>query len=242
MHADEGAVRDLIAEWMSATAAGDADRLLGLMDEDVVFLTPGQPPMRGRDRFMAGLDAALAHVRIDPTSEVQEVQVAGDLAYCWNRLEVTVTPLRGGEPGRRSGHALTVLRKQSDGTWVVSRDANLLTAGPARRDMEAAVPAFRVASVTRSMAWYHDVLGFVVGPVVPADEPSFAILRREGADLMPQKIRADVGESRSAARAGGGWDAYIGSPTSTDCGRRSGRTCPTSSRSWRGSTGPGSSR
>ena len=100
MHADEQAIRELIAEWMSATAAGDPSRLLGLMDEDVVFLTPGQPPMRGRDGFVAGLKAALARVRIEATSEVQEVQMEGDLAYCWNRLEVTVTPLRRPRPSR----------------------------------------------------------------------------------------------------------------------------------------------
>src|SRR3954468_14359229 len=209
MHADEQAIRDLIAEWMNATAAGDPSRLLGLMDEDVVFLTPGQPPMSGRDRFVAGLKAALAQVRIEATSQVQEVQVEGDLAYCWNHLEVTVTPLQGGEPGRRSGYALTVLRKQPDGAWVISRDANLLTAEPVRRSMESAVPAFRVPNVARTLAWYRDVLGFAADPFGPPDDPSFAILRRDGAELMLQKIRADVGESRSAARSGGGWDAYI---------------------------------
>jgi hypothetical protein len=84
MHADERAIRDLVAEWLSATAAGDPSRLCGLMDEDVVFLTPDQPPLRGRDRFVAGLKAVLAQIHIDATPDVQEVQVAGDLAYCSN--------------------------------------------------------------------------------------------------------------------------------------------------------------
>ena len=132
---------------------------------------------------MAGLEAAFAQVRIDATSEVQEVQVAGELAYSWNRLEVRVTPLQGGEPGRRSGDTLTVLRKLSDGRWVISRDANLLTAGPARRGRQSAVPAFRVANVARSMAWYRDVLGFAADPFGPPADPSFAIFRRDGAEF-----------------------------------------------------------
>ena len=80
MTPDEQAIRDLIAAWNRATAAGDAGPLLGLMAEDVVFLTPGQPPMRGREGFMAGFQAALKRFRLSPESEVQELQVMGDWA------------------------------------------------------------------------------------------------------------------------------------------------------------------
>jgi catechol 2,3-dioxygenase-like lactoylglutathione lyase family enzyme len=73
----------------------------------------------------------------------------------------------------------------------------------------AAVPVFRVASVARSMVWYEDVLGFSPDPVGPPDDPSFAILRRDGVELMLQRVRAGVGGPRSATIAGGGWDVYI---------------------------------
>ena len=56
---DEQAIRDVISNWLRATAAGDVDAILPLMAEDVVFLRPGQPPMRGREAFAAGLRAAL---------------------------------------------------------------------------------------------------------------------------------------------------------------------------------------
>jgi len=128
MTPDEQAIRDLIAAWNRATAAGDAGPLLGLMAEDVVFLTPGQPPMRGREAFMAGFQAALKRFRISPESEVQELQVMGDWAYCWTHIAVTMTPINGGAAARRSGNTLTILRKQSDGRWVIFRDANMLTA------------------------------------------------------------------------------------------------------------------
>jgi ketosteroid isomerase-like protein len=57
---------------------------------------------------------------------VQEIEVSGNLAYCWSILDVEITPTAGGSKIVRSGSAVSILRKQSDGTWVVVRDANLL--------------------------------------------------------------------------------------------------------------------
>jgi hypothetical protein len=53
MDRDEQAIRDLVAAWMSASAAGDHERVLGLMADDVVFLVPGRPPIRGKAAFAA---------------------------------------------------------------------------------------------------------------------------------------------------------------------------------------------
>jgi uncharacterized protein (TIGR02246 family) len=78
MNADEKAIRELIATWMRATADGDLQRLLPLMADDVVFLQPRQPPMR-RDAFVAGFQAMLPRVRIEATSDVQGIQVSGNL-------------------------------------------------------------------------------------------------------------------------------------------------------------------
>ena len=125
-HSDEQSIRDLVATWMQATIAGDIDRIRPLMSEDVVFLTPGQPPMRGREAFAAGFEKALTRMRIEPSSEIQEVQVLGDWAYCWNHLTVKMTPLQGGSPTQRAGDVLTICRKNPDGNWVLFRDANML--------------------------------------------------------------------------------------------------------------------
>ena len=130
MRDDKQLIRDLIAAWLRATAVGDLPQLLSLMAEDVVFLLPGQPPMRGRDAFAAGFQTALQHFRIDSSSEIQEIEIAGDWAYCWNHLSVTVTPLQWGLPKRRTGYTPTILRKKPDGTWVLARDANMLTPEP----------------------------------------------------------------------------------------------------------------
>lgn len=127
MSTDEKAIRDLVAQWHRATAAGDVDAILPLMAEDVVFLVPGGPPMNGRGAFEQGLRGVLTSNRIDSTGEIQELEVSGDLAYCWNVLKVRITPLSGGDPVERSGHALSIFRKQPNGSWVLVRDANLVS-------------------------------------------------------------------------------------------------------------------
>jgi len=128
VHADEQAIRDLVTNWLRATIAGDLPRLLALMAEDVVFLAPGQPPLRGKEAFATAFNAALQRVRIDASSEIQEVRVEGGMAYCWNQFVVTTTPLNGGPAQRRKGYTLTILRKTRLGNWVLTRDANMLAA------------------------------------------------------------------------------------------------------------------
>ena len=127
---DEQAIHDLIAKWQDAAAAGDLTQLLGLMAEDVVFLQPGQPPMRGKEAFAEGFRAAIQTFRIESSAEIQELQIVANWAFCWTQLSVTTTPLQGGAAMRRSGYTLTILRKQADGAWVIARDANMLTADP----------------------------------------------------------------------------------------------------------------
>jgi uncharacterized protein (TIGR02246 family) len=139
-------IREVIAEWSRASADGDLDRILNLMAEDVIFLMPGQPPMRGRDTYAAAFRSAIGKVRIEATGDIQEIHIAGDYAFCWSQLTVTVTPTTAGLPERlsvfskefvrnaplqwttrRAGSVLSIFRREPDGRWVLFRDANMLT-------------------------------------------------------------------------------------------------------------------
>jgi uncharacterized protein (TIGR02246 family) len=123
---DEQAIRALIARWIDATRAGDVDAVLALMAPDAVFLMAGQPPMVGHEAFARSLRTVLADHTIESSSEIDEVAVSGDMAYCRSRLSVTVTSKHGQLPLQRTGHTLTILRKGSDGKWLLTRDANML--------------------------------------------------------------------------------------------------------------------
>ena len=125
MTEDEQEIRDLIDTWLRASKAGDTETVLQLMAEDVVFLQPGQPPMRGRQAF-ANAQKGIGAIAIDGQADIQEIEIVGDWAYCWNHLTVAFRPKDKSAPSKkRAGHVLTVLKKQS-GRWVIFRDANLL--------------------------------------------------------------------------------------------------------------------
>jgi len=125
---DEQAIRDLMDTWLRATSAGDLQTVLTLMSDDAVFLVPGQPPMHGKRAFAEAFQSMVPMVRIEATHENREIQVHGDIAWCWSYLSVTITPRHGGQSSRRAGYTLSILRKEPAGNWVVIRDANLLMA------------------------------------------------------------------------------------------------------------------
>jgi len=52
------------------------------------------------------------------------------------------------------------------------------------------VPVLQVASVAASIRWYRAAFGFTAAPVGPPDDPVFAILSRDGVEVMLQKGRA----------------------------------------------------
>lgn len=79
----------------------------------------------GKEAFAASFKG-LKGVRFEMSSDIKEIKVLADWAYLRNYLEVTMTPRDGGASVRRSGYTLTILRKESDGRWLLARDANLL--------------------------------------------------------------------------------------------------------------------
>jgi len=125
MQTDEQAIREVVSTWLRASKAGDNKTVLSLMTDDVVFLVPGHPPMRGKAAF-ASSQTAMEQFDFNATSEVQEVTVLGDWAYIWTQLSVVMTPKGGGEAVKRSGPTLSIFRKES-GRWLLSRDANMLS-------------------------------------------------------------------------------------------------------------------
>jgi len=124
MSPDECAIRELVDTWMKASRAGDTETVLGLMSDDVIFMVPGREPF-GKQTFAAN-SRSMGGVKLEGSADIRELKVLGDWAYLRNFIEITITPPEG-EAMRRSGFTLTILRKEPDGSWLLTRDANLVT-------------------------------------------------------------------------------------------------------------------
>ena len=114
-----------MADWRRLTAEGDLNGLLSLLSDDVVFLTPGNPPITKND-FAKGFREVSAKARIEARQDVKEIRVSGDMAAAWSQLTVVLTPNNGGTTSEASGYVLTVFHRSPAGTWLLARDANLV--------------------------------------------------------------------------------------------------------------------
>ena len=120
-------IRSAMDEWRRLTAREDLDGLLALTTDDVVFLTPGNPPI-GRKEFAEGFRQVSGKARIESTQDVRDIRISGDIAYAWSELSVVLTP--NDDPGKKwenSGHVLSVFQRSATGKWLLARDANLMT-------------------------------------------------------------------------------------------------------------------
>jgi uncharacterized protein (TIGR02246 family) len=120
MKTEEQAIRDLVQTWLDASKRGDLEAVLGLMADDVVFMVPGQEPF-GKEAWIKQMNG----LQIEGASDIQEIKVLGEWAWMRQRLKVTVTPPNA-KPSVLSGYTMAILRKNSDGKWVLTRDANLV--------------------------------------------------------------------------------------------------------------------
>lgn len=125
MSTEEQAVRAVHTAFIDAVNAGRLQPLLGMMTDDVVFFSPGQAPF-GREGFPAGFEAGHRDFQLHCVSELEEVVVAGDVAYTRARDTLTLTPRAGGATTRLAGHRMTVYRRQPDGAWRMARDVHTL--------------------------------------------------------------------------------------------------------------------
>ncbi len=100
----------LFTEWDCAAEAGDAQALTRLYTEDALLLSPGHPPISGRQAIQEHYKEILGD-GFKMTVNVRDFQGQGDTAYAAGTYET--------EDG--NGNWLEVLQRQSDDSLLFHR-------------------------------------------------------------------------------------------------------------------------
>lgn len=101
----------LVEAYISATGAGDAESISSLYTKDAILLTPGNPPLSGRQAIQENYRRELGD-GFKLIIKVLDFKDLGDTAYAVSAWETE----------DESGNALDLLQRQSDGTLLMHRE------------------------------------------------------------------------------------------------------------------------
>ena len=116
---DVAAIKAIGPALDQAALSRDYIALTGLFTEDAMLMGPNGPTIIGRPALMELLESSSMTVSEHKTKFV-EVGGYGDLAYAicnWNET----FGYEGEEPVKEVGKILGILRKQSNGSWLIAK-------------------------------------------------------------------------------------------------------------------------
>lgn len=112
------------AEWAAVSSKGqDVDRILSFWTDDARVLAPGLPAFSGKAALRQYVEGALAIPGFHITWTTSEASLSpdGQLAYLLSTNAVTMAGPQG-QPVTTRGRAVTVWRRESDGSWRCAVD------------------------------------------------------------------------------------------------------------------------
>lgn len=121
-------------EWSKAAGSNDNDKVLSYFADDAVIFSDSQPPVRGKEAIRKYLAETSNIPGFKIEWEPLEARVAGEMGYLVERTQVTMTGPQG-LPATQQLQAVTIWRKQSDGSW--KNVVDISTAAPPARPQAA---------------------------------------------------------------------------------------------------------
>ncbi len=112
-------VREMEEEGVSS---GDPESSLDAYADDVVFMPPGEPGVKGKDAVRAWLGKLYDQFDVNLHYTSGDIKVSGDSAFEHYAGNATFTPKAGGDALVEKIKGIHIYHRQADGTWKITHD------------------------------------------------------------------------------------------------------------------------
>jgi len=120
---DTSGVMQTYRERLAGIEGDDIDRWLNAHAPNVRFIDPDRPDIVGKDSLRAwGQPFFEAFTMREGNETVEELRVAGDLAFIRYQFDGQYTPKGEGEPIDVRGKGILVLQLGDDGAWKITHN------------------------------------------------------------------------------------------------------------------------
>jgi len=111
-------VMQLSKEWSQSIATKDVDKIVSYWADNAFLMQEGQPPLQGKQAIRQMVEESFRIPGFSISWQPQSVEVSdnGDMAYLIENAQVSFTDSTG-KAITIHNKAVTIWRKQSDGSW-----------------------------------------------------------------------------------------------------------------------------
>lgn len=105
-------------DWSKSASTGNIDSTLSYWADDAIVMSPGQPSVKGKQAIRQMLEGTsnIPGFKISWDPKTVSVSKSGDMAYMIEETQITMNDSLG-KPFTEYNKAVTVWRKEANGTW-----------------------------------------------------------------------------------------------------------------------------
>ena len=125
VEADIAAIKEMLNQYEIACNTGDFDLWISLWADDGIQMPPDAPARIGKAQILEAMKPAFDEMTLDIVIiSIDDAKVYGDLGITYCNYTLAVTPKAGGETiiAMADGKALTLYKRQADGSWKIVYD------------------------------------------------------------------------------------------------------------------------
>lgn len=115
--ADIKAIRKLINDFCAAHKYNDGSKLAEFYVDDAMLMPPDEPTVYGRQAIASRYQQDIEKFTAELTTNPEEIEVSGNLAFVRGTFTVKLTPRTEGENIDATFKFIEILRKGADGSW-----------------------------------------------------------------------------------------------------------------------------